>query len=148
MADEEKLYAAYYESDRLWSGGNAIKELHKITSMSKKVIKSWLARQALWQVHIRPPKTIHHPHYDMAKRNEQHQFDLLYMSHNLFEGDTYKYILTGIDVASRYKVARPLRTKKSRQAAFVLEAIYKKSGVFKYPKTFQCVSKDQSLKMK
>ena len=60
------------------------------------------------------------------------------MPHNLFEGNTYKYILTGIDVASRYKVARPLRTKKSSKVAFVLEAIYKKGGVFKYPKTFQC----------
>ena len=57
---------------------------------------------------------------------------------NFFEGNTYKYILTGIDVASRYKVARPLRTKKSREVGFVLEAIYKKGGVFKYPKTFQC----------
>ena len=34
--DEEKLYQAYYEPDRLWTGGKAIKELHKITSMSKK----------------------------------------------------------------------------------------------------------------
>ena len=32
------------------------------------------------------------------------------MPHNLFEGNTY---LTGIDFASRYKVARPVRTKKS-----------------------------------
>ena len=32
----------------------------------------------------------------------------------------------------------PLRTKKSSETAFVLEAIYKKSGVFKYPKPFQC----------
>ena len=136
--DEEKLYQAYYEPDRLWTGGKAIKELHKITSMSKKDIKSWLAKQALWQVHIPPPKEIHHPHYDVTKPNEQHQFDLHYMPHNLFEGNTYKYILTGIDVASRYKVARPLRTKKSSKVAFVLEAIYKKCGVFKYPKTFQC----------
>ena len=60
------------------------------------------------------------------------------MPHNLFEGNTYKYILTGIDVASTYKVARPLRTKKSSEVAFVLEGIYKKGGVFKYPKTFQC----------
>ena len=106
--------------------------------MPKKYVKSWLAKQALWQVHIRPPKEIHHPHYDVTKPNEQHQFDLLYMPHNLFEGNTYKYILTGIDVASRYKVARPLRTKKSSEVAFVLEAIYKKGIVFKYPKTFQC----------
>ena len=106
--------------------------------MPKKYVKSWLAKQALWQVHIRPPKEIHHPHYDVTKPNEQHQFDLLYMPHNLFEGNTYKYILTGIDVASRYKVARTLRTKKSSEVAFVLEAIYKKGGVFKYPKMFQC----------
>ena len=27
--DEEKLYQAYYEPDRLWIGGKAIAELHK-----------------------------------------------------------------------------------------------------------------------
>ena len=60
------------------------------------------------------------------------------MPHNLFERNTYKYILTEIDVTSRYKVARPLRTKKSSKVAFVFEAIYKKGGVFNYPKMFQC----------
>ena len=74
----------------------------------------------------------------MTKTNEQHQFDLLYMPHNVFEGNTYKYILTGVDVASRCKVARNLRTKNSSKVAFVLEEIYKKGGVFKYPKLFQC----------
>ena len=59
------------------------------------------------------------------------------MPHNVFEGNTYKYILTGIDVATRYKVARLLRTKKSSEVAFVLEAIYKKGSVLKYPKVFQ-----------
>ena len=138
MADEEKLYQAYYHLDILWTGNKAIKELHKITSMSKKDIKSWLARQALWQVHIPPPKEINHPHYDVTQPNEQHQFDILYMPHNLLVGNTYKYILTSIDVGSRYKVARPLKTKKSSKVAFVLEAIYKKGGVFKYSKVFQC----------
>ena len=74
----------------------------------------------------------------MTESNEQHQFDILYMPHTLFEGNTYKYILKRIDVASRYKVAKPLKTKKSSEVAFVLEAIYKKGGVFKYPKVFQC----------
>ena len=55
MTDEEKLNQAYYEPDRLWAG-KAIKELHKITSMSKKAFKSCLAKQALWQVHIPPQK--------------------------------------------------------------------------------------------
>ena len=106
--------------------------------MSKKGIKSWLAKQALWQVHIPPPKEINHPHYDVTKPNEQHQFDLVYMPHNVFEGNTYKYILSDVDVASRYKVARSFRTKKSSKVAFVLGAIYKKKGgFFKYPKVFQ-----------
>ena len=60
------------------------------------------------------------------------------MPHNLFEGNTYKYILTDIDVASICKVARPLKTKQSSEVAFVLEATYKKGGVFKYPKAFHC----------
>ena len=49
-----------------------------------------------------------------------------------------QYILTGVEVVSRYKVARPLKTKKPSEVVFVLEAIYKKVGVFKYPKMFQC----------
>ena len=48
-------------------------------STSKKVFKSWLAKQGLWQYHIPPPKEIHHPHFDVTKPNEQHPFDLLYM---------------------------------------------------------------------
>ena len=48
MGGKEKLYRAYHEPDRLWTGDKAVKELHKITSMMRKVIKSWLVKQALW----------------------------------------------------------------------------------------------------
>lgn len=43
------------------------------------------------------------------------------MPHNVLEGNKYKDILTDVDVASRYKTARPLRTKKSSKVVFVLE---------------------------
>ena len=43
-------------------------------------------------------RNINHPHYDVTKPDEQYQFDLLYMPPNVFEGNTYKYILAGIDV--------------------------------------------------
>ena len=124
MTDKDKLYQAYYQADCLWTGNKTIKELHKVTSMSKKDIKSWLAKQALWQVQIPPPKEINHPHYDVTKPNEQHQFDILYMPHNLFEGNMYKYTLRGTNVASSYKVARALKTEKSSKIAFVLKAFY------------------------
>ena len=35
MTYEEKLYQAYYQADCLWTGNKAVKELHRITSMSK-----------------------------------------------------------------------------------------------------------------
>ena len=72
---------------------------------------------------------------------------MLYMPHNLFEGNTYKYILTGIDVASRYKVARYLRTKQASEVAFVLEAIYKRVVYLSTQRRFNAIMA-QNLKTK
>ena len=66
-----------------------------------------------------------------------HQFDLLYMPSDTLYGSKYKYILAGIDAASRYKVARPLRTKQARDMAEMVADIYK-VGQLMYPKIFQC----------
>ena len=52
-------------------------------------------------------------------------------------GNKYKYILAGIDAASRYKVARPLRTEQVRDVADMIADIYK-VGPLTYPKIFQC----------
>ena len=66
-----------------------------------------------------------------------HQFDLLYMPSDTLYGNKYKYILAGIDAASRFKVARPLRTKQARDVAEMIADIYKVRPL-KYPKIFQC----------
>ena len=52
-------------------------------------------------------------------------------------GNKYKYILSGIDVSSRYKVARPLRVKQAKDIAEMIASIYK-VGPLTYPKIFQC----------
>ena len=66
-----------------------------------------------------------------------HQFDLLYMPSDTLYGNKYKYILAGIDAASRFKVARPLRTKQARDVAEMIADIYKVEPLT-YPKIFQC----------
>ena len=53
-------------------------------------------------------------------------------------GNKYKYILFGIDVASRYKVARPLRTKQAKDVADMIVDIYKVGPLTYPPKIFQC----------
>ncbi|XP_057291035.1 uncharacterized protein LOC130613687 [Hydractinia symbiolongicarpus] len=100
-------------------------------------VAHWLSRQLLWLRHIKGPKRIDYPHFTITKPNEVHQLDLLYMPHDRVYGNTYKYILTGIDVASRYKVARPLRTKKGSKVADMIRDIYK-ARPLRQPKTFQC----------
>ena len=63
----------------------------------------------------------------------------MYMPKDRLQGSDYKYLLTGIDVASRYKVARPMRTKKPQDVAFLLKHIYENDKIpLKYPKIFQC----------
>ena len=59
------------------------------------------------------------------------------MPSDILYGNKYKYILAGIDAASRYKVARPLRTKQARDVAEMIADIYK-VGPLKYPKISQC----------
>ena len=136
----EKLKEVYYQPDQLWTCSKAVRKLYEITFIPENDAKSRLAKQAYWQVHIRPPKEIKHPCYKVTKTNEQHQLDLLYVSCNVLKGSTYKYILTGVDVAARHKVAKALRTTKATEVASVLEAIYKNHGKLKYSLLFQYVN--------
>ena len=62
-----------------------------------------------------------------------HQADLLYLPHDKVYQNTYKYVLNVIDVASRFKVSRPLKTKKASEVADMFADIYKK-GPLRYPK--------------
>ena len=52
-------------------------------------------------------------------------------------GNKYKYILAGINGTSRFKVARPLRTKQVRDIAEMIADICKVVPLM-YPKIFQC----------
>ena len=66
-----------------------------------------------------------------------HQFDLLYMPSDTLYGNKYKYILARIDAASRFNIARPLRTRQASNVAEMIADIYK-VGPLTYPKIFQC----------
>ena len=116
----------------------SLRKLKKGHELPKpKQIKGWLTKKVFWQVHLPAPKHIQRPHYDVTTPNELHQFDLLYMPYDKLYGNKYKYILSGIDVASRYKVARPLKTKQAKEVAEMIKDIYK-AGPLTYPKVFQC----------
>ena len=127
----------YYQPNHLWKGQKAVKKLKEYSKEKPKVIKQWLSKQAFWQVHLPAPKRIDRPLYQVTTANEMHQFDLLYMPLDTLYGNKYNYILAGIDAASGFKVARPLRTKQARDVAEMIADIYK-VGPLTYPKIFQC----------
>ena len=127
----------YYQPNHLWKGQKAIKKLQELSNEKPKVVKQWLSKQAFWQVHLPPPKCIDRPHYQVTIPNEMHQFDFLYMPSDTLYGNKYKYILAGINAASRYKVTRLLRTKQAKDVAEMIADIYK-VGPLMYPKIFQC----------
>ena len=54
----EKLQEIYYSPNNLWTGEKAVKKLRKFTGLNPKVIKEWLNRQALYQVHLPAPKEV------------------------------------------------------------------------------------------
>ena len=127
----------YYQPNHLWKGKKAVKKLAEYSKEKPKVIKQWLSWQAFWQAHLPAPKCIDRPHYQVTTPNEMHQFDLLYMPSDTLYGNKYKYILAGIDAASKYKVVRLLRTKQAHDVAEMIVHIYK-VGPLTYPKIFQC----------
>ena len=88
-------------------------------------------------MHLPAPKHIDIPHYQITTPNEIHQFNLLYMPSDTLYGNKYKYILAGINATSRYKVARPLRTKQACDVAEMIADIYR-VGSLTYPRIFQC----------
>ena len=81
-----------------------------------------------------------HPKFDVSTPNAVHQADLLFLPHDtLGRGrgrKTYKYALTVVDVASRFKEAEPLTSKDSTEVAKSFEKIYKR-GPLKWPQLFQ-----------
>ena len=115
----------------------AIRKQKNLAKKNQKVVKQWLLKQAFWQVHLPSRKHVDRPHYEVTIPNEMHQFDLLYMPLDTLYRNKNKYILSGIDVASRYKIARPIRTKQAKDVADMIANIYK-VGPLSYPKILQC----------
>ena len=76
------------------------------------------------------------PKFDIPTPNAAHQADLLFMPHDKDGRKVFKYALTVVDVASRFKEAEPLTSKNSDEVARALEKIYKR-GHLKWPKLLQ-----------
>ena len=114
---EAKLSKVYYSPQDYWKGLAAV----------KKTIHSCPA-----------PRYIPRPKFDVSLPNAVHQADLLFLPHDKLPHGrkVYKYALTVVDVASRYKAAEPLASKESDEVSRGFARIYRR-GPLKWPQLLQ-----------
>ena len=135
---DAKLAKIYYSPQGYWKGVSAIKKLAEAAKVPENVSKQWLYKQALWQIYLPAPRHVPRPKFDVATPNSVHQADLLFLPHDkLPRGKKiYKYALTVVDIASRYKEAEPLTSKDSNEVARAFQSIYRR-GPLTWPNMLQ-----------
>ena len=77
-----RLSRIYYSPRGYWKGVTAIKNLAEAAKVFEDIARSWLVKQALWQVYLSAPRQIPRPKFDVPVPNEVHQADLLYLRHD------------------------------------------------------------------
>ena len=124
---DAKLAKIYYSPQGYWKGISAIKKYADAAKVPENVFKRWLYKQAIWQIYLPTLRYIPRPKFDVATPNSVHQVDLLFLPHDKLRRKIYKYALTVVDIASRYKEAEPLTWKDSDKVAKAFQLIYKRS---------------------
>ena len=127
----------YYSPKGYWKGLTAIKKLSEEAKVSEKVAKDWLSKQAIWQIYLPAPKKIIRPKFEKYIPNDTHQIDLLYLPYDKIGKKKYKYALTVVDIASRYKDAEPLTERSANAVAIAIAKIYNR-GPLTFPRLIQC----------
>ena len=133
----DTLAKIYYSTNGYWKGSAAINKLTEASKVNKVEVKNFLSKQAIWQIYLPPPRKIVRPKFENYKPNDTHQIDLLYLPHDKIRNKRYKYALTVVDVASRYKDAEPLSEKSSVAVSAALTKIYSR-GPLRFPRLIQC----------
>ena len=126
---DTKLAKIYYSPQGHWKGISAIKKLAEAAKVPEDAAKRWLIKQALWKIYLPALRYVPRPKFVVATPNTVHQADLLFLPHDKIPRGRkmYKYALTVVDVASRYKEAESLTLKDSAEVAKAFQSIYRRS---------------------
>ena len=125
----KKLEKIYYSPKGYWRGYSAIKRLSTVAGVSEEEAKVGLKNKQCSKFIFRL-QVIFHVQLLMflfPMRYIKLICSSCHMITPLRSRKTYKYALTVVDVASRYKEAEPLTTKESAEVAKAFSTIYKRS---------------------
>src|SRR5579864_6120628 len=97
----EKLAKIYYDPSHPAAFGS-VSKLAAASGLSQKVVKNWLSGQATYTLHKVARTRFGSRKYRTSGMDHQWQIDLADMQAHAQVNDGYKYILTAIDMFSRY----------------------------------------------
>ena len=123
-----------YYADGGFQGVSALHTHLPKGAASKARISKWISQQDVGRYMQSPPPRATFAHFDEDKPDSIHQADLLFLPHDKVGRVTYKYALTLVDIASRFKAARPLTSKRADEVAKAFANIYR-TGPLSWPKT-------------
>ena len=99
------------------------RELH-IPGVTKDIVRKFLTDQVTYQLHKPARRKFIHNQTIVGHRDEQWQADLADMGKLAHDNKGYRYILTCVDVLSRYAWAIPVKTKGSKHMLTAMRLLF------------------------
>ena len=117
------MESVYYEASKPGSYGG-IRPLARYSGSPVKTVTNWLSSQDTYTLHKPIRKTFPRRKTFAKGINDLFQADLVEMQSMSRGNDGNRYILTCVDVFSKYAFALPLKDKKGPTVSAALETIF------------------------
>ncbi len=98
-------------------------------ALKDKDVTDWLAAQDAYTLHRTAPVKYKRNRVVVYRKDVQFQADLVDMSAHSKENDNITFLLTCIDVFSKYAWARPLKNKTGKEVTKAFDSILKENRV-------------------
>lgn len=121
------LKAIYYNSSHPSSFGSIRKLYNSVKNISNLTfndVRNWLKQQNAYTLHRQRRVNYKRNKVIVESVDEQFQADIVDMQSFPTENDGYKYILTCVDILSKFAFAIPLKNKGSREVKKAFEKIF------------------------
>lgn len=126
---EKQLHDLYYAAGDPGSYGGAARLYRRAKELgiraTKRQVEDFLSNQLAYSIHKQPRHKFARNSTFVSNIDQQWQADLADMQTLADENDGYRYILTCIDVLSRYSWAVPVRSKSSKDMLTAMKKLFK-----------------------
>lgn len=128
MTNDELLKSVYYDPANAasFSSANALFGAVKHKGVSFSEVKQWLMKQATYTLHKSRRKVFKRNPVVVTNTDQQWQADLVDMQKFSTQNQGFKYLVTVIDVFSKYAFAVPLKNKSADVLKSAFEKLFEK----------------------